>query len=197
MKTSRTINLLFIQLIAIIVFSLPINAQSPTNVYKPINDDAAVYKGISSFNFFFFSSGVSSENTDKATCLIQKELEKFGKVVLESMNIQDPTKGKSDPNSSFNSPSLIFSVETIKDLQGNSLPFVLISLEYRDMVSIDKNKVQTQSCLWSRYLFAKKKCSDLEIIKESLPTLMKELEISYSDANNLKNHKKTFFFIQP
>lgn len=195
----KTTKILFL-FACVLLGYLPLTAFPQPETYEAFtSNDAEVYKSIHNFNVFFFAKNLSEEHAKKAQNLINTELSKLGKVASEPFDIHNPTQGKDNPSSSFNSPSLIYTIELLNDVHGKPLASIAVSLEYKGMVSIEKNNVEAQAVLWSRKCYVPKSenSSDLEIIKTTLPLLLQEFEANYKQANPGSTAAHTFYMMQP
>ena len=98
--------------------------------HEAISTEFTALQGISSVQFFFLPDA-TPEKIQSLNKLTLQSLQKMGKVIPKSLDIQNPTREMNNPNSSFKSPSLIYTFKKISDIQGNILPFSKATLELK------------------------------------------------------------------
>jgi hypothetical protein len=199
MKSNLLFTVLLVPCALLLSSSLISSEKDSLTIYKSNNNDLSVLSGFSSFNFFFLAGGSSTEESKKLNNLANTSLGKYGMVVSRSLDVQNPTEGINNPNSPLKSPSLIFNIEPVRDLQGKLLPISVASLEFDGGVTIGKTKAYTQACLWSRKCYVQ---GDLgknlaTSVSKTLDFLLKEFNKDFQEVNKDAASKITFYFLQP
>lgn len=159
--------------------------------------DLIALAGVTEVKFFFLPD-VPAEKIKPLNAIAIQSLKKMGTVIPKALNVQNPTEGMNDPNSSFKSPSLIYTIEKIKDLKGNFLPVSMATLELKAGVTIDRSKDYIQTDLWKKECFIQldlAKNTDITV-KDTLAYLLKEFDKDLIEAKKKKNNKLVFYFAE-
>lgn len=144
-------------------------------------------KGFSDFVLVSMVPVSSKTQADKVNALVEKELNKFGKVSKISLLVKTD-QGEAVDFSEFNADSLIYEIKNVTDANGKELPFVRATLNLRSQVLIDKTKQDYSPYIWSGDCFLPGKTQkDLEkLVSQSLSSLLQKFAANYSAANTDK-----------
>lgn len=162
------------------------------------DNDISILQGFSFFNFFLYVPSSSIEESKKMNRLVMHDLEKFGKVVPKSLNVQKVAEEITDSNSSLKSPSLCYKIEKITDLQGNSSSLAVAMLELKGGATIEKTKTYVSLCFWSQQCYVQLKSNNelQDAVKKTLSVLLGEFSKDFQKANNDSQKKITFYFAE-
>lgn len=161
------------------------------------SEDLVSLKGITTFKFFFIPD-IPAKSLDSLNTFAIQSLKKLGLVVPKAFDIQNPTNGMNNPNSFFHSPSLIYKIEKVKDIRGNTLPISIASLELKDGATIEKTKNYIQADIWKKACFIQldlKKNPDIAV-RDTLSYLLNEFNEDLMKSDRADSKNIIFYFAQ-
>lgn len=141
-------------------------------------------KGFSDFILISMVPASSKPQADKMNALVEKELNKYGKVSKIGLLVKTD-QGEAIDFREFNADSLIYEIKNVTAPDGKELPFVRATLNLRSHVLIDKTKQDYSPYIWSGDCFLPGKTQkDLEkLVSQSLSCLLQKFSENYSVAN--------------
>lgn len=153
---------------------------------KIVQEKQGSLKGLSSFVFFPLLK-LEKKEASKIVELIEEELKKTGVVIKQPVLTPEGAD-----LSTFSNPTLQFTLEQLVDQNNNPLPLLQAVLSIKTEVKLTKNEAFSiiNTNRWSTYL---KKTDDIqEVIKITLPQLIKQFLSDFQSANTT-SQKPTFY----
>ncbi len=151
--------------------------------------DVNVFKAFDKITFFLYVPYETADLNKEIENLAVRELKKIGSVDTIHFSMKSL-----EEKGILKNPFLIYKLSSIQDVDGKDLSIMRASLIFKAPITIDKNKLYSQSVLWQCELYLQKDQDLKKMISRTLTPFMEEFKKMFSEANENKPIKPVFYF---